>query len=507
MGSVPHNRPATALIAKGSAGNPRTKAAAESAVRLAKEARRKSARQSGGGKRGSSRKRSPPEIRAPSQPESAPRQRFAGNPHAKAAAEGVLLRRIAGERSSEQRIQRFEAGQARFAQRKKLAGKPCADLAGVRPAEGFCRGKERAEPAGACPAAAFRREATRGALGRPALRGWTILRSVESAGVRPSSGFSVSKPVRRGSSRGRASPGKNVPSQPELVLRQRFVGKPHAGQTILRSVESSGVRPSSGFSVSKPVRRGSSNGMVLPGKSAEPVGACPAAAFRREAARWADDSTLRRIVGGTSEQRIQRFEAGQARLVQRKSFAGKPRAGAAAEGVPLRRIAGERPSEQRIQCFEAGQARFVQRKKFAGKPRAGAAAEGVLLRRIAGERPSEQRVQRFEVGQARFAQRKKLAGKPCADLAGVRPAEWFCRGKERAEPAGACPAAAFRRGNTRRVRESFALRGWTILRSVESSGVRPSGGFSASKPVRRGSSSGRASPGKNVPSQPELIPR
>ena len=142
-----------------------------------------------------------------------------------------------------------------------------------------------------------------------------------------------------------------------------------------------------------------------------------------------DNSTLRRIVGGTSEQRIQRFEAGQARLVQRKSFAGKPRAGAAAEGVPLRRIAGERPSEQRIQCFEAGQARFVQRKKFAGKPRAGAAAEGVLLRRIAGERPSEQRVQRFEVGQARFAQRKKLAGKPCADLAGVRPAEWYCRRK------------------------------------------------------------------------------
>ena len=78
---------------------------------------------------------------------------------------------------------------------------------------------------------------------------------------------------------------------------------------------------------------------------AEPAGACPAAAFRREAARWADDSTLRRIVWGTSEQRIQCFEAGQARFVQRKKFAGKPRAGAAAEGVPLRRIAGERPSE------------------------------------------------------------------------------------------------------------------------------------------------------------------
>ena len=98
--------------------------------------------------------------------------------------------------------------------------------------------------------------------------GQTILRSVESAGVRPSSGFSASKSVRRGSSSRRASPGKNVPSQPELVLRQRFAGKPRAGQTILRSVESSGVRPSSGFSVSKPVRHGSSSGRVLPGRSA-----------------------------------------------------------------------------------------------------------------------------------------------------------------------------------------------------------------------------------------------
>ena len=198
MGSVPQNRSATNGF------------------------HRKSAHQSGGGERGSSRKRSPPEIRAPSQPESAPRQRFAGNPHAKAAAEGVTLCRIAGERPSEQRIQRFEAGQARFAQRKKLAGKPCADLAGVHPAEGFCRGKERAEPAGARPAAAFRRGNTRRVRESFAPRGWTILRSVESSGVRPSSGFSASKPVRRGSSSGRASPGKNVPSQPELVLRQRF---------------------------------------------------------------------------------------------------------------------------------------------------------------------------------------------------------------------------------------------------------------------------------------------
>ena len=174
----------------------------------------KSAHQSGGGERGSSRKRSPPEIRAPSQPESAPRQRFAGNPHAKAAAEGVPLRRIAGERPSEQRILYFEAGQARLVQRKKLAGKPCADLAGVRPAEELRRGRT-------CRAS----------------------RSLSCGSV--------------------------------------FVGKPRAGQTILRSVESSGVRPSGGFSVSKPVRRGSSNGMVLPGKSAEPVGAHPAVAFRR----------------------------------------------------------------------------------------------------------------------------------------------------------------------------------------------------------------------------------
>ena len=173
--------------------------------------------------------------------------------------------------------------------------------------------------------------------------GQTILRSVESSGVRPSSGFIASKPGRRGSSSGRVLPGRSAPSQPELVLRQRFAGKPRAGQTILCSVESSGVRSSSGFSASKPVRRGSSNGMVLPGKSAEPV--------------------------------------------------------------------------------------------------------------------------------------------------------------------GAHPAVAFRRGNTRRVRESFVPRGWTILRSVESSGVRPGSGFSASKSVRRGSSSGRASPGKNVPSQPELVPR
>ena len=183
------------------------------------------------------------------------------------------------------------------------------------------------------------------------------------------------------------------------------------------------------------------------------------------------------------------------------SGAGKFRAAGVDNSTFRRIVVGT--SERRIQRFEVGQARFVQR------------------------------IQRFEVGQARFVQRKSFAG------------------EERAEPAGAHPAVAFRRGNTRRVRESFAPRGWTILRSVESSGVRPSSGFSVSKPVRhssssgrsspgsreperrqrafcfvespenarqssgfsvskpvrRGSSSGRASPGKNVPSQPELVLR
>ena len=248
MGSVPQNRPATALLAKGSTGNPRTKAAAESAVRPAKEARRKSARQAN---RSPPRGSASPEIHTPKQrqrtfcfvesPENAPvraadsalrsrsgaarpaeelrrgrtcrasrslscgsvspgsRALGAGGTRA-AGVDNSTLRRIVGG-TSEQRVQRFEAGQARFVQRKSLAG------------------EERAEPAGACPAAAFRREAARWALGGPALRGWTILRSVESSGVRPSSGFSASKSVRRGSSSGRASPGKDVTSQPELVPR------------------------------------------------------------------------------------------------------------------------------------------------------------------------------------------------------------------------------------------------------------------------------------------------
>ena len=211
---------------------------------------RKSAHQSGGGERGSSRKRSPPETRAPSQPESTPRQRFAGNPHAKAAAEGVLLRRIAGERPSEQRIQRFEAGQARLVQRNGSAGK-----------------ERRAS---------------------------------------------------RSSSRGSVSPGKHASG---------------AGKFRAAGVDNSTLRRIVGGTSEQRIQRfEAGQARFVQPKSfageerAEPAGACPAAAFRREAARWADDSTFRRIVGGAFEQRIQRFEAGQARFVQRKSFAGEERA-------------------------------------------------------------------------------------------------------------------------------------------------------------------------------------
>ena len=255
--------------------------------------------------------------------------------------------------------------------------------------------------------------------------------------------------------------------------------------------------------------RSLSCGSVSPGKHASGAGKFRAAGV--------DNSTFRRIVGGTSERRIQRFEVGQARFVQRKSFAGEERAESAgacpaaafrreaarwADDSMFRRIVGG-AFEQRIQRFEAGQARFVQRNGSAGKERRasrsssrgsvspGKRASGVgkfraagvdnsTLRRIVGG-TSEQRIQRFEAGQARLVQRKGFAGEECA------------------EPVGACPAAAFRREATRWALGRPALRGWTILRSVESSGVRPSSGFSASKPVRRGSSSGRSSPGSRAP--------
>ena len=282
MGSVAQNRPTTALLSKGSTGNPRTKAAAESAVRPAKEARRKSARQAN---RSPPRGSASPEIHTPKQrqrafrfvesPESArqnsgfsvskavrrgssngmvlpgksaepagacPAAAFSSGSHALGAGETraagkTILRSVeSAGAASEQRIQRFEVGQARLVQRKSFAG------------------EERAEPVGAHPAVAFRRGNTRRVWESFAPRGWTILRSVESSGVRPSSGFSASKPVRRGSSSGRASPGSRAPEQRQRAFR--FVESPE------------NARPSSGFSASKPVRHGSSSGRSSPGSRA-----------------------------------------------------------------------------------------------------------------------------------------------------------------------------------------------------------------------------------------------
>ena len=276
-----------------------------------------------------------------------------------------------------------------------------------------------------------------------------------SGAVRPAEGFRREGARRAGRSLpcGGVSPGSRAPKRRQRA--HRCAGKFRAaGRTILRSVESSGAaleqrvqRFESGQA--RLVQRESFAGK----ESAEPAGACPTAAFRRETAC-------------------------------RNS--GRGRAGAlgssrAAEQTILRSVeSSEAAPEQRVQCFESSQARLVQRKKFAGKPRAGAAAEGVPLRRIAGERPSEQRVQRFEVGQARFVQRKGFAGEECA------------------EPAGACPAAAFSSGSHALVAGETRAAGKTILRSVESSGVRPSSGFSVSKPVRHGSPRGRSSPGSRA---------
>ena len=231
MGSVPQNRSATNGF------------------------HRKSAHQSGGGERGSSRKRSPPETRAPSQPESTPRQRFAGNPHAKAAAEGVLLRRIAGERPSEQRIQRFEAGQARLVQRNGSAGK-----------------ERRAS-----------RSSSRGSVspGSHALGAWeTHAAGVDNSTLRRIVGGTSERRIQRFEA-----------GQAWLVQRNGSAGKERRAS------------------------RSSSRGSVSPGKHASGAGKFRAAGV--------DNSTLRRIVGGTSEQRIQCFEAGQARFVQRKGFAGE----------------------------------------------------------------------------------------------------------------------------------------------------------------------------------------
>ena len=178
----------------------------------------------------------------------------------------------------------------------------------VRPAERFRReGARRAGRSLPCGGvspgsrAPKRRQRARRCAGKFRAAGRTILRSVESSGLRQNSGFSASNPVRRGSSSGGASPGRNAPSQPELVPQRRFAGKPRAeaaaestpgaekfprrGKTILRSVESSGAAPEQRvqrFESSQPrlVQR-----KKLAGKErAEPAG-CPAAAFRRKAAR------------------------------------------------------------------------------------------------------------------------------------------------------------------------------------------------------------------------------
>ena len=204
MGSVPQNRPATALLSKGSTGNPRTKAAAESAVRPAKDARWKSARQAN---RSPPRGSASPEIHTPKR-----RQR------------------------------------ARFVQRKKPAGKPRAELVGVRPRHRFAgnpRAKAAAESA-VRPAEEARREAAR-----------RVSRSSPAASFRRKSACQ-SGGGERGSSSGRSPPEVRTPSQPEFAPRQCFAGN-----------------------------------------------------LRAKAA---------------AEQRVQYFESGQARLIQRKKLIGKPRA-------------------------------------------------------------------------------------------------------------------------------------------------------------------------------------
>ena len=185
-------------------------------------------------RRGSPSGRVLPGRSAPSQLELVPQRRLAGKPRAEAAAEALRFVKSSGA-APEQRVQRFESSQARLVQRKSFAG------------------EERAEPAGAHPAVAFRRGNTRRVRESFAPRGWTILRSVESSGVRPSSGFSVSKPVRHSSSSGRSSPGSREPERRRRAFC--FVESPE------------NARQSSGFSVSKPVRRGSSSGRASPGKN------------------------------------------------------------------------------------------------------------------------------------------------------------------------------------------------------------------------------------------------
>ena len=181
-------------------------------------------------RRGSPSGRVLPGRSAPSQLELVPQRRLAGKPRAEAAAEALRFVKSSGA-APEQRVQRFESSQARLVQRKSFAG------------------EERAEPAGACPAAAFSSGSHALGAGETRAAGKTILRSVESPGVRPSSGFSVSKPVRRGSSNGMVLPGKSaepVGAHPTVAFSSGShalgAGETRAaGQTILRSVESSGA--------------------------------------------------------------------------------------------------------------------------------------------------------------------------------------------------------------------------------------------------------------------------
>ena len=215
MGSVPQNRPATALLAKGSTGNPRTKAAAESAVRPAKEARRKSARQAN---RSPPRGSASPEIHTPKQRQRA--FRFVESPESARQSSGFSVSKPGRRGSSNGMV---------------LPGKS-------------------AEPVGAHPTVAFSSGSHALGAGETRAAGKTILRSVESSGVRSSSGFSASKPVRHGSSSGRSSPGSRAPERRQRAFR--FVESPE------------NARQSSGFSVSKPGRRGSSRGRVSPGRSA-----------------------------------------------------------------------------------------------------------------------------------------------------------------------------------------------------------------------------------------------
>ena len=168
--------------------------------------------------------------------------------------------------------------------------------------------------------------------------------SMSRAGQR--SGFSASNAVRRGSPSGRVLPGRSAPSQLELVPQRRLAGKPRAeaAAEALRFVKSSGAAPEQRVqrfesSQSRFVQRKGFAGK----ERAEPAGACPTAAFRRETAcrnsgrgragalgssRAAEQTILRSVEssGAAPEQRVQRFESGQARLVQRGSFAGKERA-------------------------------------------------------------------------------------------------------------------------------------------------------------------------------------